>query len=103
MEFSEVKAADFRRKLDRWYRSHHRKLPWRDTKDPYKIWISEIMVVEVNVRRVMLRLLSIHRKAQPKNDRTFLPFLNCCLPQKKPGQFNQTLMELGALVCKPER
>lgn len=197
MDFSEAKTIDFRRRLGSWYRSHHRKLPWRDTKDPYRIWISEVMlqqttvaavipyfkkwialfpdlstlskapqqkvlkaweglgyyqraknlhkaaqiinqsyggqfpqdykmlrsmpglgpcttaallcfafdnpypVVEANVRRVMMRLLRITGRAQPKNDRIFLPFLNCLLPQKKPGQFNQALMELGALVCKP--
>jgi A/G-specific adenine glycosylase len=196
MEFSKERIADFRKKLAKWFRSHRRNLPWRETKDPYKIWISEIMlqqttvaavipyfkkwirffphlqalneaslqkvlkvweglgyyqraknlhktagiisqrfgskfpdnyktlislpglgpyttaallsfafdkpypVVDANVRRVMMRLLGIHRKADIRNDQAFLPFLTLCLPQKKSGRFNQGLMELGSLICK---
>jgi len=40
-------------KLLRWYRTHHRNLPWRDTKDPYKIWISEIMLQQTTVNAVI--------------------------------------------------
>lgn len=35
--------------LYRWYRQHHRALPWRDTTDPYKIWISEIILQQTRV------------------------------------------------------
>lgn len=35
--------------LLRWYRSNNRGLPWRDTKDPYKIWISEIILQQTRV------------------------------------------------------
>ncbi|MBQ1748753.1 MAG: S46 family peptidase, partial [Lachnospiraceae bacterium] len=27
-----------------WYENHHRDLPWRQNQDPYRIWISEIML-----------------------------------------------------------
>ncbi|MEZ6081468.1 MAG: hypothetical protein R3C56_39100 [Pirellulaceae bacterium] len=27
-----------------WYHKHHRPLPWRQTHDPYAIWVSEIML-----------------------------------------------------------
>src|SRR5205823_2293640 len=30
--------------LSRWYRRHHRDLPWRRTRDPYAIWIAETML-----------------------------------------------------------
>jgi len=192
------RIADFQRRLIRWYKSHHRNLPWRDTQDPYKIWVSEIMlqqttvpavlpyyrkweklfpdmeslsrtplqkvlkawqglgyyqrvknlhqasriiikkfkgqippdydelkklpgfgpyttaavlsfafnkpypVVEANVRRVIMRLLSIQQEISPKNDKFLIPFLESHLPRKKPGIFNQALMELGALVCRPK-
>lgn len=32
-----------------WYRTHKRKLPWRETKDPYSIWVSEIMLQQTRV------------------------------------------------------
>jgi len=32
-----------------WYQTHQRKLPWRETKDPYKIWISEIILQQTQV------------------------------------------------------
>lgn len=32
-----------------WYRKHQRKLPWRETKDPYSIWVSEIMLQQTRV------------------------------------------------------
>ncbi len=36
-----------------WYREHHRDLPWRRSKDPYKIWISEIMLQQTRVDTVL--------------------------------------------------
>ncbi|MCW5964980.1 MAG: hypothetical protein KIT83_13150, partial [Bryobacterales bacterium] len=32
-----------------WYRSGYRDLPWRKTKDPYAIWVSEIMLQQTRV------------------------------------------------------
>jgi A/G-specific adenine glycosylase len=32
-----------------WYRQNHRELPWRSTKDPYKIWLSEIIMQQTRV------------------------------------------------------
>ena len=32
-----------------WYREHKRSLPWRDTCDPYKIWVSEIILQQTRV------------------------------------------------------
>ncbi len=45
-------AADVRVLLD-WYRSHARDLPWRRTRDPYAIWVSEIMLQQTQVRTVI--------------------------------------------------
>jgi A/G-specific adenine glycosylase len=36
-----------------WYRAHHRDLPWRNTSDPYHIWLSEIMLQQTQVRTVL--------------------------------------------------
>ena len=35
-----------------WYRQNKRNLPWRDIKDPYRIWISEIMLQQTRVEAV---------------------------------------------------
>ena len=39
--------------LLRWYSLNKRDLPWRETKDPYKIWISEIMLQQTQVSTVI--------------------------------------------------
>jgi A/G-specific adenine glycosylase len=44
---------EFRKKLLRWYQHHHRKLPWRETTDPYKIWISEVMLQQTTIPAVI--------------------------------------------------
>jgi A/G-specific adenine glycosylase len=45
-------AAAFRRGLLRWYRRHGRDLPWRRTRDPYHIVVSEFMLQQTQVSRV---------------------------------------------------
>jgi A/G-specific adenine glycosylase len=188
----------FHRDLPRWYRRHHRKLPWRATSDPYRVWVSEIMLqqtrvetvrpyytrwlrafptiqklarasddrvlklweglgyysrarnlhraaqavvrqhhgqlprtvdglltlpgigrytagaiasiafgervplVDGNVARVFARIFAI--RANVKSPRTLSSLWNLAedlLPDAAPGDFNQALMELGALVCTP--
>lgn len=39
------------RKLLKWYDSNARALPWRNTKQPYNIWISEIILQQTQVKR----------------------------------------------------
>ena len=39
----------FSRKLISWYTENKRSLPWRNTKDPYKIWLSEIILQQTRV------------------------------------------------------
>ena len=36
-------------KILKWYRIHKRDLPWRHTKDPYKIWLSEVLLQQTRV------------------------------------------------------
>src|SRR6187200_499028 len=43
----------FRRRLLQWYDRHGRTLPWRDTSDPYHILVSEIMLQQTQVDRVL--------------------------------------------------
>ena len=186
------------RALLSWYRAHRRKLPWRETRDPYKIWVSEVMLqqttvpavlpyyrnwfklfpdvrslartrlgkvlkaweglgyyqrarnlhrtaqiisekhagyvprryedlvalpgfgpytaaavvsiaygkpyplLDANVRRVLMRLLCVKEKPDSQTEKRFLCYLASLLPKTNPGDFNQALMELGALVCRPK-
>jgi A/G-specific adenine glycosylase len=46
-------AAAFRRRLHRWYKKHSRDLPWRTTRDPYRILVSELMLQQTQVSRVL--------------------------------------------------
>ena len=39
----------FSEKLIAWYAENKRELPWRDTTDPYIIWISEIILQQTRV------------------------------------------------------
>jgi A/G-specific adenine glycosylase len=43
----------FRRKLLGWYRQNGRDLPWRQTRDPYRILVSEVMLQQTQVDRVL--------------------------------------------------
>src|SRR6185295_14513477 len=43
----------FRTRLLAWYRRHGRDLPWRKTDDPYHILVSEIMLQQTQVDRVL--------------------------------------------------
>jgi A/G-specific adenine glycosylase len=45
--------AVFRRSLVRWFRCHGRDLPWRRTRDPYAILVSEIMLQQTQVATVI--------------------------------------------------
>jgi len=193
---SEATKQSFSKDLTDWYAQNKRDLPWRRTKDPYKIWISEIMlqqttvnaviayydrwlkvfptvhdlaqaplqtvlkqwqglgyynraknlhkaasilinehqgtlpkdpvairslpgfgpyttgsvlsiaydipltIIDANVRRVVMRLLALQGVADTKQDPKINEFLFKVLPARNVGDFNQALMELGALVCR---
>lgn len=47
------KIAHFRKQLLGWFRQFQRDLPWRRTKDPYRIWLSEIMLQQTRVTAVV--------------------------------------------------
>jgi A/G-specific adenine glycosylase len=46
-------AAPIARRLLAWYRRHRRDLPWRRTRDPYAIWLSETMLQQTRVATVI--------------------------------------------------
>ena len=46
-------ALAFSRSLRRWYTRNGRDLPWRSTRDPYRILVSELMLQQTQVSRVL--------------------------------------------------
>lgn len=46
-------ALAFKRRLLRWYRRYGRELPWRKTRDPYRVLVSEVMLQQTQVGRVL--------------------------------------------------
>ena len=52
-EPSPARRQWFRRRLLAWYRRHARDLPWRRTRDPYRVLVSEIMLQQTQVDRVL--------------------------------------------------
>lgn len=46
-------ARRVRRRLLAWYDRHKRDLPWRGTRDPYAIWLSEVMLQQTQVTTVL--------------------------------------------------
>jgi A/G-specific adenine glycosylase len=197
--FGETTLKQIRGNLIEWYRKNLRPLPWRETKDPYHIWVSEVMLQQTQVKTVIgyyqqfirrfptlpalavadlqevlkiwegmgyyARARNLHRAAQalmaeqggtvpndydafrrlpgvgdyiaaavqsiafgqphavvdgnvkrvlarlgcidtpvnlPAAHKIFKPLAEMLLDRDRPDIFNQALMELGALVCRPE-
>ena len=65
--------------LVEWYEMNHRILPWRETRDPYKIWISEIILQQTRVaqgmeyyHRLVTRFPDIQMLAEAQEDEVLL-------------------------------
>jgi A/G-specific adenine glycosylase len=52
-DHDEFDFSAMRRKLKSWYRKHGRELPWRNQPDPYRVWVSEIMLQQTTVTAVI--------------------------------------------------
>ena len=48
-----------------WYRENARDLPWRHTEDPYRIWVSEIMLQQTRVAAV-LAIMPVFWRCSPQ-------------------------------------
>jgi A/G-specific adenine glycosylase len=46
-------VTPLRRRLLEWYERHRRRLPWRDSRDPYRIWVSEVMLQQTQVQTAL--------------------------------------------------
>jgi A/G-specific adenine glycosylase len=59
---AKLDAVLFRRKLMSWYKSHARELPWRGVNDPYRTWLSEVMLQQTRVAAVIEHYENFLRK-----------------------------------------
>jgi len=50
---SPMRTSAFRTRLLSWYSAHARKLPWRENRDPYRVWLSEIMLQQTRIAAVI--------------------------------------------------
>ena len=48
-----MQKRSWQSKLLQWYRKNRRDLPWRRTRNPYQIWVSEIMLQQTTVEAVI--------------------------------------------------
>lgn len=71
--------GDFSLKLVNWYQINHRKLPWRETTNPYLIWVSEIIMQQTQITkgkeyylRITARFPTLESLAQAKEEEIML-------------------------------
>jgi A/G-specific adenine glycosylase len=50
---SPPQLKNFQKRLLRWFRAHKRDLPWRASRDPYRVWIAEVMLQQTRIAAVM--------------------------------------------------
>ncbi|MHB8485706.1 MAG: A/G-specific adenine glycosylase [Candidatus Acidiferrales bacterium] len=53
MSLSARQLASLRRNLLSWYRANRRDFPWRSGRDPYRIWLAEIMLQQTRIAAVL--------------------------------------------------
>ena len=82
----------FRRRLLGWYRRNARDLPWRRTRDPYRVLVSEMMLQQTQVDRVIPKYEEWTRK---------FPTLRA-LAKARPADVNRTWRPLG-YNARPQR
>jgi A/G-specific adenine glycosylase len=72
-------TTEFTRRLLRWYEQNGRRLPWRETRQPYAIWVSEIILQQTRVaqgldyyNRFMQRFPDVEALASASEDEVML-------------------------------
>ena len=54
-ELMPIEVEEFRQTIYQYYAAHRREMPWRDSRDPYHILVSEIMLQQTQVERVLVK------------------------------------------------
>jgi len=52
-KLSPKQLKNFQSRLLRWFRAHKRDLPWRRSRDPYRIWVAEVMLQQTRIAAVL--------------------------------------------------
>lgn len=52
-QFPPPALAKFQQRLLDWFRAHQRALPWRESRDPYRVWVAEIMLQQTRIAAVL--------------------------------------------------
>ena len=103
----------FRKTIYQYYREHTRKLPWRETHDPYQILISEIMLqqtpveneptvfIETNIRAVFIHFFFEDRAGV--KDGEIHPLVASTLDRSNPRTWYYALMDYGVMVKRKYR
>ena len=60
--------SSFQNEILTWYELHQRDLPWRNSRDPYRILVSEIMLQQTQVNRVMPKFIAWFKKFPTVHD-----------------------------------
>jgi A/G-specific adenine glycosylase len=48
-----MSQSEFQRRLLAWFHRHRRDLPWRSSRDPYRIWVAEVMLQQTRIATVI--------------------------------------------------
>lgn len=59
---TDPETKEIRRQLLAWFAKSARDLPWRQTRDPYRIWVSEVMLQQTRVATVVERYLQFTKR-----------------------------------------
>ena len=88
-----------RRALLTWYRKHQRELPWRATRDPYAIWISEAMLQQTRVEtvipyyeRFLARFPDVHALASADADDVLGAWAGLLSPNQWPWPLTRSVL-----------
>lgn len=52
-KFTPRELPKFQRKLLKWFREHRRELPWRASRDAYRVWVAEVMLQQTRIAAVL--------------------------------------------------
>ena len=52
-QFTPRPLKTFQRRLLAWFRAHQRDLPWRSSRDPYRVWVAEVMLQQTRIAAVL--------------------------------------------------
>lgn len=75
MGMIDQKSSEITGRLLSWYHNHQRALPWRETRDPYHIWVAEVMLQQTQVStarsyycRFLKQFPTVHALAAASSD-----------------------------------